>query len=622
MSLDTLGRQALRFGGVGVLATLMHISVAWLASQTILTNPFQANAAGFMAAFALSYSGHFYFTFGLVGGHRQTMLRFLLVSLAGLALSNAIVWLITVRLGLSFTLSMAAVGIAVPVGSYLIARAWAFNRQARLDLTPTLLIIIAGAGAYLFYGAQLLNHDSSWYLVATRKWLDGATLYRDVMEINPPLAFFLTAPALWLADLLALDPTRAFQLYVILLAVGSLLAMQVLLARTSDLSTTARAAVLAACAVSQLVLPMGDFGQREHLMIILALPYVALLALAPLGLRVGLVATMAIALAAAVGLALKPHFLAAPLLLSLVCAWQARRLRPLFHPANLIIGGFCLAYLALIWVAFPLYFTTMLPLGALVYWAFGTGIAGVFLQAAFLIAPLAMFAALVTAGPGPHRAVALRWAAAAAGFGLAYLAQAKGWSYQLLPAIALLLPLLAFAAIQSATRLGTAAALLSALLLLGASTAGGPYRSVYVDVFGPELSRGEVTPALLMLSARLSAGFPLTTSMGALWVSRFPTQWVVPGAARLLASPECAAPGSCDAARAALDDTRRATVDDTLATPPDLIIADVQPRKVYFGDTSFDYLGWLQQDPRFAELFTQYRLDKTVGGHAIWRRTR
>ncbi|HEX9595585.1 MAG TPA: hypothetical protein VF982_01790, partial [Anaerolineales bacterium] len=220
----------------------------------------------------------------------------------------------------------------------------------------------------------------------------------------------------------------------------------------------------------------------------------------------------------------------------------------------------------------------------------------------------------------PQRTAALRWAATVVGFCLAYLAQGKGWSYQLLPTTAMLLPLLALAAIQSTTRLGAITALLSALLLLGASTLNGPYRSVYVDVFGPELAKGPDTPALLMLSARLSAGFPLATSMGAQWVSRYPTQWVVPGAARLLASSDCAAPGSCAAAHAALDGTRTATVDDVLAMPPDLIIADMQARKVYFGDTPFDYLDWLQQDPRFAAVFTHYRLDKTVGGHAIWRR--
>ena len=204
MSLDGLARQALRFGGVGLLATLVHVSVAWLASQTVLADPFQANVVGFLVAFAVSYSGHFYFTFARQSGHRQALLRFLLLSLAGLALSNAVVWLVVIRLGLPFAVAMAAVGVAVPAASFLAARNWAFNRSAAIDLAPVLLILAAGAAAFTFYGAQHLNHDSSWYLVATRKWLAGATLYRDVMEINPPLAFFLTAPGLWLADALAI----------------------------------------------------------------------------------------------------------------------------------------------------------------------------------------------------------------------------------------------------------------------------------------------------------------------------------------------------------------------------------------------------------------------------------
>ena len=55
-----------------------------------------------------------------------------------------------------------------------------------------------------------LNHDSAWYLDATSRWLNGAALYRDIIEVNPPLAFFLTAPALWLSGITGLAPVAVY----------------------------------------------------------------------------------------------------------------------------------------------------------------------------------------------------------------------------------------------------------------------------------------------------------------------------------------------------------------------------------------------------------------------------
>ncbi|MCA9170349.1 MAG: hypothetical protein KDB23_21875, partial [Planctomycetales bacterium] len=66
---------------------------------------------------------------------------------------------------------------------------WHARWSGSLDL---LLLMGALVAAAIFYPMATLNHDSSWYLIATRMWLDGAQLYQDVMETNPPLAFYLT----------------------------------------------------------------------------------------------------------------------------------------------------------------------------------------------------------------------------------------------------------------------------------------------------------------------------------------------------------------------------------------------------------------------------------------------
>ncbi|MGQ3393437.1 MAG: hypothetical protein ACT6S1_22400 [Blastomonas fulva] len=50
--------------------------------------------------------------------------------------------------------------------------------------------------------------SSRWrYLVATGMWFDGAQLYRDIAENNPPLSFYLTATAVLMSRVIPIAPT-------------------------------------------------------------------------------------------------------------------------------------------------------------------------------------------------------------------------------------------------------------------------------------------------------------------------------------------------------------------------------------------------------------------------------
>ena len=48
--------------------------------------------------------------------------------------------------------------------------------------------------------------DVSWLITVDEKWLDGATPYRDVIEINPPASLMLYWPAVALARVLGVTP--------------------------------------------------------------------------------------------------------------------------------------------------------------------------------------------------------------------------------------------------------------------------------------------------------------------------------------------------------------------------------------------------------------------------------
>ena len=82
--------------------------------------------------------------------------------------------------------------------------------------------VLAGLVIFLRFRDAYVNHDVAWYLVAGRQWIEGARLYADLSEVNPPLAFYLIRAALHFGDLFALGPAAALAAFVAALTTLSL----------------------------------------------------------------------------------------------------------------------------------------------------------------------------------------------------------------------------------------------------------------------------------------------------------------------------------------------------------------------------------------------------------------
>lgn len=493
--------------------------------------------------------------------------------------------------------------------------------SGRKDSVPTALIGAVTVVASIVYGQLMLNHDSSWYLTATRRWLGGGELYSSIMEINPPLSFFLTVPALWLSDILGTTDSIGFALYVVLLCGGALLVVQRLVRDAEALTLRSRRGVLLGAIAALFVAPLDTFGQREHLMVILTLPYFLLVVMSPKGIRATVAGAIALGSAAAIGFALKPHFLAAPALLGLAVAQQQRSLRALLTPANFAVVTVGLGYLAFVWLGFPLYFSSIVPLGLLTYGSFDSGFLASLGQPILLFAPVAAIIVFRGSGNGVDRQVALRFLAILLGFAVSYVVQGKGWYYQLVPLTAFLVLVLTWAAVTNSANVRTLGILpaVAALLVVAYALARGPYRNRNVETFAPFVVAAGVAPSLLVLSTNVSAAFPLVNRSEARWTSRFPAQWLIPGAVRVLAQPACSAPTECADHRAVLEAARRMIIEDFLTGRPTIVIVDERASKSYFGGLPFDYLKWLGEDPAFAEAFARYALIGHRRDYSIWR---
>lgn len=127
MNRRPLTQQVPLFAVVGAAATLTHVAVALVARELGGLGPLDANVAGYLVAVGVSYLGNARLTFGRRARDGAQFLRFMGVSLLGLALTQGLTWLLVERLGSPFWAGLAVVAVAVPALSFVLARLWAFR---------------------------------------------------------------------------------------------------------------------------------------------------------------------------------------------------------------------------------------------------------------------------------------------------------------------------------------------------------------------------------------------------------------------------------------------------------------------------------------------------------------
>jgi hypothetical protein len=481
-------------------------------------------------------------------------------------------------------------------------------------LLPSLVVIAAIA----LRVRALENADVSWLLTLAEKLLDGS---RDFIEVNPPGAIFAYVPAVWLARMVGISPEAASDVLVFLLAAVSLgLASLILGPRHADLRNTP--VVMAGTLAILLVLPIYTFGEREHLCVLLILPWAAAI-VARLEGRVPDKSLLVLAgLACALCVVVKPHFILMIGLLSGALAWRMRSARAVFILENCIAAALLAVYGAILWTEFPEFLSQTVPLVTAVYVPNRLDLPTMLL-ASVSILWVCIIAMIAIVGAFRRRDAVAGVLLTMSGVGyLSFLLQGKGWPYQSYPAIS-------FAFLALVIQLGredeTVRSSGLATWALNFTFAAGIFCAglILFNVQYPRDTRAIVEtietiaarPTIAMIGDDMSVGFPITRLVQGTWAQRAVSRWMAANAYRirtvLHATPDVAAAMT---RYEALD--RSMLRDDFLSKRPDILLVEAKPIQ------PFDWLTWARADPQLAAALDDYELVRQIDDVQIWRRDR
>lgn len=499
---------------------------------------------------------------------------------------------------------------------------------------PAIATIVLGSAvcfavALARAGAVPLGPDVSWQLYVAGALLRGARLGRDIIEVNPPLAVWLGIPTVRFAALTGVSPAGAHGLSVLLLGLCSALGMAAVGRHVAILRRPSALVVLCLCTVLALALQPGyELGQREHLAILLVMPYLLLLAARLEHAHVASLLALGVGLAAGLGFALKPFFVL-PLGLGLLQLRSERRsLDALLLPEVLGIAVVFIGYAMATAIAAPDWLEAareFWPLYAAYRPATFHDIAS--RQGVVLVASGLALVAWVSTRRAVGRSSRLGDALAMAlvGFVMVMLVQRKPWIYLAVPSGVLALALLVARSLETAGRVPTPGLrLLRAAMVVGAALRAGRY--AWWLVHAPVVSvtdRAAVGNYTLLRSALDSlpaattmaslspthgAVFPLVLDLRALWTMRLPSLWP-------------AASGRAQD-KASQDRLRRLVASDLDRGRPDVLLV-LRPGGTYAWlgpESQRDWPRWLAQSPEGAAALAPYRPWRSIGEFIVLRR--
>lgn len=460
-----------------------------------------------------------------------------------------------------------------------------------------------------------ITHDVVWQFWIARQMLGGMQLYTDILEINPPLWFWSAIPVQWLAEAIGVSPMTLLRPLVMAAACLACVLLNRLLPLPRSIE---RAIIITVAFVVVALLPLYDFGQREQLALLAAIPYSALIAARHEQRQVSASVAVVTAIVAAYGFALKHYFVAVPMLLE---AWLVLGVRGKWcalRPETLVMAAGAVSYASAVLVFAPRFLTDIVPQVRLAYAGYEVPLPQMFDEAAQIVWAVALLALGLYAGRTKLPRIAQAFLLLAAGFMVAYFTQRKGWQYHAIPVTGGLLIALACIVAPSgaqAPRRYPLALIVAGMAIL-ATVMIGPYRNLYRPISAPLLASIARGAPVTVWASDPSWSWPMVEDLGLRWTSGYYAQWMLPA----IAHAEMVGPPNAALARLGTE-VRRRVGREMACNPPDLVLSERTTPFYSLRPRGFDTRGFFLRDPAIRSLITHYyRAERSTIWFDIYRR--
>ena len=121
-------RQFIVFFGVGAVATAVHYCLMIALADGLKVDPVLAAAVGYTAGAVVNYLLNYHYTFASKGKHRDTVAKFAVVALSGLALNVLLVGVMVKSMGLHYLLAQAIATGLILGWNFVLNKMWTFKR--------------------------------------------------------------------------------------------------------------------------------------------------------------------------------------------------------------------------------------------------------------------------------------------------------------------------------------------------------------------------------------------------------------------------------------------------------------------------------------------------------------
>lgn len=476
----------------------------------------------------------------------------------------------------------------------------------------------------LWIKSQMATHtDMLWLSICFRRLWEGGTLTGVAYETNPPLSILLHAPPVLLEIYAGLPlPYGIFAQSLLVIVISTVVLAKILKAFPA-LGEGERCAIMAGYLVAAILLTGTHFGERDHLVGVILLPFVLLQAAITLY-RQKISAALWIFLPMASALLLtKPHYGIFAVAMLMHRIWTRKDLSFL-KDADFIALTLCtLAYGAVLLTLFPDFLSVVMP-DVIAYYYLQSDNKNLAVVCAAGLIILGSFFTFSWALRERAVMVFYRWlvAGSVVALGIAAL-QNKGYYYHYLPAMTFLAGAAGFLlhdVLAAKLRREKAALLLTPLVLGGLAYIAVPLGAAQPrhDEFTRlpltrmivEESRGDERPAFYMFNNSLGLTPRLAYYGGVDYASRFPALWFLPGLYYYERQKELGLliPEQAAWHQAQYDRFATMVAEDLETYRPRLIFV-ISP-EVFGG--SMNFTEFFLRNARFARVWSKYRYDQTL----------